>query len=406
MEPEKTGLDACVRCGICTQACPLSQQSQNFPGPKLSGPDAERFRLAANASEPRGSDLCFGCQQCELSCPSGVKVARMNQSAKAARAGEAGLSLATRLMINSGTMNQVASPFSGIVNPTIRNPLVRRVMEGCIGITARRPFPEIHGARFRRWAGKRKRREGKAPGVNRQIAYYFGCFTDLNAPSLGKSAVRCLEGLDWEVVVPPQGCCGIPRIASGDMKGARRQAKKNSKLMGPVFESDLPVVFTSPSCGLALKREYRELFPEFAGRDYPRPDRFRDLFELIQNDPDLEEKVSRFQPVKGRAFYHAACHLKALGIGFPSVELLRRVPSLEVIFLDAGCCGLGGTFGFKKPYYSLSMSIAEGVQNAIRRVNPDYVLSECEMCRMQITHVTGLPAFHPLEILDRALTGS
>jgi glycerol-3-phosphate dehydrogenase len=38
------------------------------------------------------------------------------------------------------------------------------------------------------------------------------------------------------------------------------------------------------------------------------------------------------------------------------------------------------------------------------RVSPDFVVSECEGCRMQIEHGSSLAAVHPIEILARALS--
>ncbi len=41
------------------------------------------------------------------------------------------------------------------------------------------------------------------------------------------------------------------------------------------------------------------------------------------------------------------------------MALLRAIPGAEVTELDAGCCGMAGSFGFEAEHYDLSMQIGE-----------------------------------------------
>ena len=100
-----------------------------------------------------------------------------------------------------------------------------------------------------------------------------------------------------------------------------------------------------------------------------------------------------------QAAYFAPCHLKSLGIGFPAFEILQLVPGLNVDYIAADCCGLGGTFGFKKEKYEISEEIGRDLVEAIDRLKPQIILSDCEGCRMQIRHLTGLKVLHPIQIL-------
>ena len=57
-------LDHCVKCTICETACPVSNVSPLFPGPKYAGPQSERYRIADEPSvdEDRYAQfrLCLG----------------------------------------------------------------------------------------------------------------------------------------------------------------------------------------------------------------------------------------------------------------------------------------------------------------------------------------------------------
>ena len=92
-----------------------------------------------------------------------------------------------------------------------------------------------------------------------------------------------------------------------------------------------------------------------------------------------------------------------MGIGLPALGILNCIPGLEVNPIDADCCGMGGTFGFKKEKYEISQEIGKDLVEAIDRLKPEIVLSDCEGCRLQIRHLTGLKVLHPIQILRDAL---
>ena len=70
--------------------------------------------------------------------------------------------------------------------------------------------------------------------------------------------------------------------------------------------------------------------------------------------------------------------------------------------VDEGCCGISGTFGVKVEKYDLSMKIGSRLFEAVKAAGSDYVLADCETCRMQVEHGAGASSAHPLEILARA----
>jgi glycerol-3-phosphate dehydrogenase subunit C len=338
---------------------------------------------------------------CEIACPSGVKIGHMNLEAKHARVKTKGTSRSTYLLTRGYLVNRLASPFARVVNPVLEHAFVRKVMEKTVGIDARRNLPSIYRQRFQQWARKRRKRPGNSKAL--PVAYFYGCFIDSSDPSLGKVVVQCLEKLGLEVIFPRQTCCGVARIASGDMEGARRLASKNARWLGKVLLSGIPVVVSSPSCGLALKQEYK-VFLQQEVTQPGEPARVYDCFQYLSLLVD-EKRVSldSLLPVPRRIYYHTACHMKALGVGLPAVEVLRRIPELEVVITDAGCCGLGGTYGFKRENFDVSSVAGQDLRDALRVIQPEVVVTECEGCRMQIEQSTGVSTAHPIELLARAL---
>ena len=93
-----------------------------------------------------------------------------------------------------------------------------------------------------------------------------------------------------------------------------------------------------------------------------------------------------------------------VGMG-PLLRLLRRVPGAEVTDLDAGCCGLAGSFGYEREHYEVSLQVGEqALFPALRQAPPGAaVVAPGFSCRMQIAHASGRTALHPATFLRELL---
>ncbi len=104
-----------------------------------------------------------------------------------------------------------------------------------------------------------------------------------------------------------------------------------------------------------------------------------------------------------RIAYHTPCHMERMGLTQYSVDMLSMIPGVELVVLDSNCCGIAGTYGFKKENYETSQAIGAPLFNQIGRVSPDFVATDCETCKWQIEMSTGLKVKNPVEILFEAL---
>ncbi len=101
----------------------------------------------------------------------------------------------------------------------------------------------------------------------------------------------------------------------------------------------------------------------------------------------------------------AHCHQRSLVGAGPMLKLLRSLPGTEVIDLDAGCCGMAGSFGYEVEHYEISRLVGEQrLLPAVRQADPDtVVVAPGFSCRLQIQHFTGRRAVHPAELLRSCL---
>jgi Fe-S oxidoreductase len=113
----------------------------------------------------------------------------------------------------------------------------------------------------------------------------------------------------------------------------------------------------------------------------------------------------RLKPGPSTVLLHGHCHQKAMGLAESARALLSRIPAATVIELDAGCCGMAGSFGYASEHYDVSRQIGERVLfPAVRAMNGDAVLTASGIsCRQQVAHFTGVAALHPATLLRSLL---
>jgi len=392
----KNNSDVCIRCATCMAICPVSRVTPLFPGPKQAGPGAERFRRPGEPSVDEWIDLCIGCHLCDMVCSSGVNISELNLIAKAKYLDEKGRLFRDWILTHSYLLGWVGSLFSPIVNWLLSNALVKWVTEAILRIDRRRELPGYESPTFRQWF---QRHHSKG---DHKVAYFYGCYINTNEADVAKATVQILEANGFEVILPPQVCCGIPMLGNGDFKGARKMGLRNVPSFLNVIDSGLDILFTSTSCGYMIKHEYSRLL-DIPGSEEVAKHIF-DIFDFLRNLNGSGQLNTHFRNLPLKAAYFSPCHLRSLNIGLPALEVLRLIPGLKIDNIEADCCGMGGTFGFKKEKYEISQEIGKDLTEAIDRLKPEIILTDCEGCRMQIRHLTGLKVLHPVQILQDAIT--
>ena len=391
-------LDHCVKCTICETACPVSNATPLFPGPKYEGPQAERYRLHGEYSVDASVDYCSGCGICTQVCPQGVKVAELNAHARHEMKGERGVPLRDRIVARPTVLGRLGTPSAPIANRSLRSRPLRVLAEKVLGIHRDAPVPRFAGRTFRRWA-KRHR----SPRAERRAVFFHGCGTQYYEPDVGEKVVQVLEHNGFEVVIPKQDCCGLPLQSNGLFEDARGYVGRLARSLAPHVGDGSVIVGNSTSCTLMLKREAREILGLEDDPDLTLvSERTYDVCELLLQLHDRGELRTDFQPVEELVAYHAPCQQQGHFIGKPALELLELIPGLRVVEMDARCCGIAGTYGLKREKYEIAMTVGADLFGQISAAGADLVACDSETCRWQIEHATKRPSAHPIELLHRA----
>ena len=393
---DNISFDHCLKCTICTVYCPVARVSPLYPGPKQSGPDAERLRIKNPELVDESLKYCNNCKRCEIACPSDVRIADMIQSARWKRFRRR-LRIRDFILSRTDLVGTAASALSGLVNRLTGLPLTRRLLELFLGISRERVFPEYDQGTFTDWFRKNP---PPADGPRGGVIYFPGCYVNYNNHQLGRDVVRVLTALGVGVGLADTVCCGVPLIANGYLVKARNNARRNMAALNKAAGgSNKAIVSASSSCAMALRHEYKnvlELDNSYLAEHTEYITRF--LFRLFE-----EHGSPAFKPLKLKAAYHAPCHLERQGAAVYTVETLRMIPGLDLRLLHSECCGLSGTYGFKKELYQISQDVGRDLFRRIDAAAPDLVVTDCETCKWQIEMNTPYEVVHPVTLLARAL---
>jgi glycerol-3-phosphate dehydrogenase subunit C len=393
--------DECTACTVCTVHCPVAAATARFRGPKMTGPAFERFRLFG-LHDDASVEYCSNCKNCDISCPSGVPVSTFNMLARAAYCRDKKIPLRDLLTGFSGDIGRLARHIPAfLLNFGMKNRISRLLLD-IAGLDKRAPLPSFAPLRKRRRLAGRRPLSGTA-GKNEVVALFPGCFVSYYEPGVGLDIMTLLEKAGCDVIVPKAFvCCGLPLLCGGLMEAARKRAGRNLREVVRLAEQGITVISPCPSCALMVGQEYQALFPGEIIGSGPVP-----VYEAAAFVHSLVERgrldIAAARPVAGRLAYHAPCHLRALGMGRPGFEILRKIPGMRIEDVNAGCCGLAGSYGMKKGRYEIGAQTGSGLFAAIGESGAELCVSECGSCRTGITHGTGLPAAHPLSLLARSL---
>lgn len=395
--------DVCIKCNICTAACPVAAVTDLFPGPKAVGPQMQRLRLPGGESPDKSLDYCSGCGVCTLVCPHGVEIAEMNAIARSAQWQRDGIPLRNRLLGRSEWLGKLGSLFWPLSDIPLQTPFFRMVAERLFGVARQPGFPRFVpvGRRFRRWFARWARRNPASIG-KRKVAFFHGCSTNYWEPRIGQAAVKVLAHNGVKVITPPQNCCGLPMQSNGEFGAARAYAMGNVRKLAPYVKENYAIVGTSTSCTLSLKHDYRRI-QGLDGDDVQLvAENTYDIFEFLLMLHREGQLNTRFKPVNRTVFYHPPCQQRSHFIGQPAVDVLRLVPGLKLVQSTADCCGVAGTYGLKAEKYQISLDVGKTLFDQIESAGADEVACDSETCRWWIDTHAGGQTRHPIELLAEA----
>ena len=394
-------IEKCHGCGTCREYCPVfiatgaeettARSKANILRGIISGSmptatiDTEQFY--------RIMDYCVNCGQCLTDCPTAVNIPGMAILAKEKLHEKRTFKTNEFILQRGKLVSSMASVVPSVSNWTLSLPLARKLMQATAGIDSRRdmlPFV-VH-----------KKNEPPERRNEKKVVLWSGCAAQYNDPNGElESCIQMLRKMGFDVVLPEWKCCSIAKLSYGNLKGSRDDINFNMRVLLPYVEQNVPIIFSSASCGYAFRHEYHMLFGD--NHDIRRvAEASSDVHDFLGHVFEEGNIKGSFSPLNKKVAYHAPCHLKTQKNKYGPLNLLRMIPGLVLLNISDSCCGIAGTFGMKEENFDLSMKMGVSLFSELERVRPDVVLSGCGTCQIQINQGTGLDVVHPMTLLNES----
>lgn len=404
---------ACNGCGACRTADQTARMCPTFRalGAEAASPRSKANlvrQLMAGTLDPKlwgtdelrqNADLCIHCNLCPKECPSGVDVSSLMLEVKAAYAENHGLPPVDWMLSRVDLWSRVASRFPIVSNALLTNGATRWLFERIFGLARLRRLPKVHRTPFVRRAARMglTRPRPQAPGP--RVVYFVDVYANYFDQELAEAAVAVLHQAEVNVYVPTaQRGSGMPALVAGDIDHARDLALANLRVLGNAVRDGYTVVCSEPTATLMLRHEYLKLTDDL------------DAALVAANTHDLGQYLAGLDargqlpppkyPLRARVGYHQPCHLRALDVGTPGLDLIRNIPELDVEFIDRGCSGMAGTFGLARDHFRTSLRAGRPLLNRLRDHDIEIGATECGACRMQMEQGAPKRTLHPIKLLS------
>jgi iron-sulfur cluster protein len=400
----------CIRCGGCMTVCPPYQVlgGHVYGGPTYHSGIGNAWEAGVSglATAAGFNDLCTTCSRCQDVCPVGIDIPWMNavlrERIAESRRRPRGLleraivdrllptdepgavSIATRLFSDPARVYRLARrrPLRALMGWRV----ARLLLERTAGVAADRRLPVPAEEPFTSWFRGRSGRvvtnglEAERASSDRRestVVLFADCHTEHLETAAGRAAVECLDRCGLGVVLVSGHCCGRAALSQGMLRTARRQAEALQRTLAPLAKTGHRIVGIEPSCLSAVAGDHRKLLPGAVAEQVAA--RCHDVLELLEQrfgDAGVAgARAPEWKPApagpRQPLLLHGHCQQKTLGWMPAAVRLLESIPGFDLRTTTAECCGMAGSFGYKRDYYPVSAELGRRLIGEIEALEAD-----------------------------------
>ena len=402
-------VEMCSGVGLCRKTregtmCPSYMVTREEAHSTRGRANTLRLAMSGQLGEAKLSDagvhdvldLCLECRACKSECPVGVDMARFKSEFLSGYWDRHGLSLAALGFGSAHTAAAWGSRLAPLSNTLADTAIAKWIIEKTIGVDRRRTLPK--------WTRNTLRKRSKSKGNGALL--FADTFTDYSDPEIGLAAIDVMKAAGIPTEVAPNVCCGRPLISQGRLSEARQLAAANVHALYDAAERGQAIVFVEPSCLSAVREDAPDLLRgELQQRARVIAKQSVLFEEFLESACAAGRATLNLKPGPTDVLLHPHCHQRSMGLAAPAKALLSRIPSATVTDLDAGCCGMAGSFGYTRDHYDISRAIGERkLLPAARAMTTNSVLVAAgTSCRHQVADLAGVSAVHPAVLLRTLL---
>lgn len=372
----------CVRCGICTTACPTYLESRD----ERNSPRGRIYLLkslfeSSNNEKMKTSqkylDYCLNCKACETACPSGVEYSELTQ-------------IGREYLDNNKIRNLFDLSWRKIVLFILTSPILMRisipllrplkVLKLNIGVFK---FIESIPASGPVFKYRDIKYQNNLQKKQHEILLTHGCVGSIIRPSIKKSSEMVLMHLGFNVkTIPSNYCCGSLASHSGLSEMGKTQSNKLYNYVASLtnttkLKSPIKLISTISGCTNKIEKSSKISSWEFA--------HFISTTNL---------KISRKEFLcwsKKRIVWHIPCSISHDLKTYHNIASLWKKWKLSLIQAkdQSLCCGAAGAYMLFQS--SMSETLKNNKIQSLLHEKPDYIVTHNIGCLEQLRYKVNCP---------------
>lgn len=408
----------CIRCSACMNSCANFQAvgGHAFGGECYTGGIGGAWTIGTseNLEKGRFAELCTGCSRCVPNCPVRIDIPRLNTTIKNRLIKAAGgPSLQKTFFGNFSILGKFASITPGWSNWVSNLSISRTIMEKIIGLEKRRQIPRFaYKTLVKQYKEYRKVNslKSKTNELIPELVLFADVYTNYNNPHIGMATIKVFDKLGMSITLSKLLDEGRAAQSQGLVELATDRALKLAAYLEELIDDGKEIIVTEPSVLALFRYDYKKLlsndkqFDKLAKHTYD-PIEYLNML-VVSYKLDLANYIANSDSSKPKIFYHGHCQMKTIGAGYVASEFFQRL-NYTVDVSNVECCGMAGSFGYKKEYYSISKNIGDDLIHQIIRSDSfdskTIILASGTSCREQIGDELSNPIYHPIEFLQKIL---
>jgi len=418
----------CVRCSACLNACPNFQVvgGHAFGGETYSGGIGGAWEAGTGKlANARFSELCTGCSRCVTACPVRIDIPWLNENLRerlnqadgpsamsgllaaitSAEKTDAKISAARIFFGNYHFFAKWGARLASLSNAVVGTKLGRIAMERWFGVDRRRTLPPFPEKTLVRAARELKPIKGVQPRA--KAVLFADVYTSYGLVERGVAAIRLLRALDVDIRVSEAIPEGRAALSQGMIATAKKQGMRAAAAVEAHIGEGRDILVLEPSALAMFRRDFSHLledkkqFERIRARTFEPVEFVSKLLGKSRRKAKDIFDVSR-SPVGPRIFFHAHCQQRTIGCAAPTEALLREI-GFDVVTSSVECCGMAGSFGYKKDFYDVSMAVAADIFEQVTAAEKDggqrALIASGTSCTEQLRGGLNRAVMHPVELL-------
>jgi FAD/FMN-containing dehydrogenase/Fe-S oxidoreductase len=347
-------------------------------------------------------EMCLACKACSRDCPAAVDMARLKSESLFRRYRRRPRPVVHYLLGWLPRWTRLASRVPGLANLVLQAPFLGKTVLRLGGMDPRRSLPRFAAEPFHSAdacpapAADTAQIKGGQP-----VLLWADSFSAALDPGIDQAAADVLAAAGHTVyVVPPDVCCGLTWITTGQLGGAKRRLRALLNVLGPFAVNGLPIIGIEPSCVAVLRSDLPDLLP-----GDPRAQAVARTARTLAEQLTQDIAAGHWEPPSLEGLELVAqphCHQHAVMGWDTDFELLTGLGAK--VKRIAGCCGMAGDFGMVNGHYETSVKIAQhSLLPALAESPEAQFLADGFSCRTQAADLAGRQGKHLAQFLAEHL---